>query len=82
MQGWILEFRFPRQTLRNGLYILHILYKKLYSLKSSLIFILFGKLLMREGPFHIVNCVKSFDFKLFLVYILDLLAAPFWHICS
>ena len=31
---------------------------------------------MRESPFHIVNCFKSFDFKLFFVYTLNLLKAP------
>jgi len=27
-----------------------------------------GNLLLRESQFHIVNCLKSFDFKLFYVY--------------
>jgi len=31
-----------------------------------------GYLLLRESPFHIVNCLKSFDF-------LKLLSGPIWH---
>jgi len=27
MQGWILEFRFSRQTLRKAPYVLHMIYR-------------------------------------------------------
>jgi len=43
-------------------------------------FILSGNLLLRESPFHIVNCLKSFDFTLFIVYTIKLLKGPLWHI--
>jgi len=51
--------------------------QKLYSLKASEIYILFGNLLLRESPFHIVNY-----FELFFVYTLKLLRGHFWHICA
>jgi len=35
-----------------------------------------GNLLLRESPFHIVNFLKSFDFKLFFAYTLKLLWVP------
>jgi len=79
-QGWILYFRCPRQTLRKGPYIFCICYTKNDSLKASLILILSGNLILHEGPFRIVNCLKSIDFKLFFVYTLNLLKVPFWHI--
>jgi len=44
--------------------------QKLYSLKAIYIFYFSGNLLLRESPFHTVNCLKSFDFKLFFVYAL------------
>jgi len=34
-------------------------------------------LLLRESRFHVVNCLKSFDFKLFFVYTLKLLRGSF-----
>ena len=34
-------------------------------------------LLLRESPFHVVNCLKSFDFILFFVHTLKLLRGPF-----
>ena len=37
-------------------------------------------LLLRESPFHIVNCLKLFDFALFFVYTLKLLKGPLWRI--
>jgi len=40
-----------------------------------------GNLLLRESPFHIVNCLKLFDFTLFFVYTLQLLKGHLWHFC-
>ena len=68
MQGYLLEFRCPRQTLRKGPYILHTLYRSFIRWKQVQIFILFGNLLLRESTFCVVNCLKSIDFKLFFVY--------------
>jgi len=46
-------------------------YTKILLLKAiQIFFILSGSLLLRESPFHIVNCLKLFDFTLFFVYIL------------
>jgi len=37
----------------------------------------------RESPsFHIVNHLKSFDFKLFFVCTSKVFKGPFWHICT
>ena len=80
MQGWMLELRCPRQTLRKGSYSLHMLYKNIIRWKQVSFLILSGDLLLRVGPFHAVDCVKSVDFKMFFVYILNLLRVPFWHI--
>jgi len=38
-------------------------------------------LLLRESQFHFVNCLKSFDFKLFFVHALKLMRGYVWHIC-
>jgi len=43
-------------------------------------FILSGNLLLRKSTFHIVNCLKLFNFTLFFVYTLKLQKGPFWHI--
>jgi len=40
-----------------------------------------ANLVLRESPFLIVNCLKSFDFKLFFVYTLNVLKGLFWHVC-
>jgi len=37
-------------------------------LKQSKFFTLSGNSLLRESPFHITNCLKSFDCKIFFVY--------------
>jgi len=34
MQGWMLELRCPRQTLRKGSYSLHMLYKNIIRWKQ------------------------------------------------
>jgi len=39
-------------------------------------------LLLRENQFQIAHCLKSFGSKLFFVYTLKLLTAPFWHFCT
>jgi len=72
MQGWILEFKCPRQTLRKVAYILHMLYRNFIRSKQAKFFILSGILLLRESQFHTVNCLISFDFKLFFNYTLKL----------
>ena len=82
MQGRILEFRCPRQTLRKGaIYILHVLYRNFIRWKQAKFFILSGILLLREIPFHIVNRLKSFGFKLLFVYTSKVCKGPFYHIC-
>jgi len=82
MQDGYLNLRARGKLSENGLYFTHAI-QKLYSLKASVIFfILSGNLLLREGPFHTVNCLQSFVFKLFFTYTLDLLKVPFWHICT
>ena len=66
--------------IKKGPYILHMLHKNFTCWKQLKFFILSGNLLLRESPFHIVNCLKLFDFKLFFVYTLKLLKGPLWHI--
>jgi len=61
-------------------YILHMLYKNFVHWKQIKFFILSGNSLLRESQFHIANCLKSFDFKLFFVY--TVVEGPFfarWH---
>ena len=65
---------------KNGPYILHTLHKNFTYWMQFKFFILSGYVLLREGPFHIVNCLKLFDFTLFFVYTLKLLKGPRWHI--
>ena len=72
MQGQkleFIEFRCSRKTLRKGPYILHKLYGNFSRWKQINFFILSGNLLLRENPFHFVDCSKSFDFKSFFVYL-------------
>jgi len=77
VQEWILEFRYLKQTLRKGtLSFIHFI-QKLCSLIANEIFILPGILRPCESPFRTVNCLKSFDFKLFFVCILKLLKGHF-----
>ena len=72
MPRWVLEFRCPRQTLRNGaIYFKHTKTKILF-VESTLNF----SFVRRKSSFHIANCLKSFDFKLFFVYTLKLLRSP------
>jgi len=40
-----------------------------------------GNFLLRESPFHIVNCLKLFNFTFFFVYALTLLKGHLWHFC-
>jgi len=76
-------YKGPRQTLRKGPqniadpifvhgiskkgpeHLVHAV-QKLHWLKTSCIF-LSGNLLLRESPFHSLNCLKSFDFELLFV---------------
>jgi len=51
---------------KEGLYFTHDIHKH-YSLKVKF-FILSGNLLLRESIIYAVNCLKSFDFKLFFVH--------------
>jgi len=61
-------------------YILHMLHKNFTCWKQFKFFILSGNLLLRDSPFHTVNCLKLFDFTLFFVYTLKLLKGLLWHI--
>ena len=81
-QGWILKLRYPRQTLRKGPRTLHMLHRNFIHWKQVHVFILSRNLLLRESPFHFVNCLKSFDFKLFFFCTLQLLRRYFWQICT
>jgi len=54
----------------------------LFAESKLIFFILSGSLLLRESSLRIVNCLKSFDFKLFFVYTLHLLRGPYWSICT
>jgi len=51
-------------------HILHVLYKNFIRWKQVKFFNMSGNLLLRESPFYIVNCLKSFDFKYLFVYTL------------
>jgi len=70
----------PKANSQKGVLQFTYVIQKHYSLKASSFLILSGDLLLRVGPFHAVDCVKSVDFKMFFVYILNLLRVPFWHI--
>jgi len=82
MPGWTFELRCLRKTLKKGPYILHMLYRNFIRWNQGKFFILSGNLLLRESTFYIVNCLKSFGFKLFFVYTFKLLRGPFRHICT
>jgi len=71
---------FVHVTSKKVSYILHMLHKNFTRWKQFKFFILSGHMLLRESPFHIINCLKLVDFALFFVYKLKLLKAPFWHI--
>jgi len=71
---------FVHVTSKNGPYILHMLQKNFTCWKQFKLFILSGNLLLHESPFHVVNCLKLFDFTLCFVYTLKLLKDPSWHI--
>jgi len=51
-------------------YILLWLYRIFICWNEVKFFIFSGNLLLRESPFNLVNCLKSFDFKLCFVYAL------------
>jgi len=59
----------PRQTLSIGA----------QNIPTIKFFILFRNLLLRESPFHTVNCLKSFNFKLFFVYHITCWGIPLAH---
>jgi len=61
---------------KNGPFISHMLHKNSTCRMQFKFFIFSGNLLLRESPFHIVNCLKLFDFTLFFVYTLKLLKGP------
>ena len=81
-KGWILDFKYPRQTFGKGHYTFLLLYRNFIRWKQAKFFILPGNLLLRESPFHTVNYLKSFDLKLFFEYTLNWLRYLFWHICK
>jgi len=66
--------------IKKGPYILNMLHRNFTRWKQFIFLVLSGNLLLRESPFHIVNCLKLFDFTLFFVYALKLLKGPLWHI--
>jgi len=68
---------FVHVTSKKVPYILHMLRKNFACWKQFKFFILSENLLLRERTFHIVNCLKVFDFTLFFVYTLKLLKGPF-----
>jgi len=61
---------------KNGPFVSHMLHKNSTSRMQFEFFIFSGNLLLRESPFHIVNCLKFFDFTLFFVHTLKLLKGP------
>ena len=63
---------FVHITSKKGPYILYMLHKNFNGWKQFKFFILSGNLLLRESPFHIINCLKLFDFTLFFAYTLKL----------
>ena len=76
MQGWILYLG-VRSKLSEREPILHMLFRNFIRWKQVKFFILPGNLLLRENPFHILKCLKSYDFKLFFFYTLKLLWGPY-----
>jgi len=60
--------------------VFYTCYTKILLAESNLNFSLSENLLLHENPFHIVNCLKFFEFTLFFVYTLKLFKAPLWHI--
>jgi len=71
---------FVHVTSKQFPYILHMLHINFTCWKQIKFFTLSRNLVLRESPFHIVNCLKLFDFTLFFVYTLKLLKGPLWHI--
>ena len=57
----------------EALYFAHAI-QKLIRWKQIKLLVFSGTLLLRESPFHIINSLKSFDFKLLFVYTLKLLS--------
>ena len=51
-------------------------YKNILFARSKVSCYFFGNLLLRENPFHIVNCLRSFDFTSFFVWTSKLLRCP------
>ena len=78
-QGWIFELG-ARGKLPGGCPIFYTCYTETFRWKQVKFFILSGNLLLRESTFQIVNFLKSFHFKFFFVYTLNLLRDPFWQI--
>jgi len=77
MQELMLDLRARGKLSEMGPSVLHMLYRNFIGWKQVK-FVIFSRNLL----FTIVNCLKSFDFKLFLVYTLQLLKGPFWQICT
>jgi len=71
---------FVHVTSKKGPYILHMLHKHFTYRKQFKFFILSGHLLLCGSRFHIVNCLKLFDFTMFFVYTLKLLKGFLRHI--
>ena len=67
----------PRQTFRIGLYFFAcaIACRNFIRWKQFKFFVLSENLLLLESPFHIVNCLKSFNLKSFFAHTLNLLRA-------
>jgi len=57
-----------------------MLHKNFTCWKQFKFFILSGNFRLRESPFHIVNCLKLFNFTLFFVYTLKMLKGLLWRI--
>jgi len=72
--AWLLYLLKLRQ--RRSSYFTLALNKKFIRWKQVKFFILSGNLFLRESAFHIVNCLKSLDFKLLFVYTLKFLRGP------
>jgi len=68
-----------RYIKKGLLYFTHATQKNFSRWKQFKFIILSANLPLRESPFHIVNCLKLFDFTLFFVYTLKLLKDPLWH---
>ena len=72
-----IKITMPEESSQKG-----ALYRKFIRWNQGKFFILSENLLLGESTFYIVNCLKSFGFKLFFVYTFKLLRSPFRLICT